>query len=192
MRRTEQLLAARQSACGLQAVYIRGLSIDVLLCIRRKQEDRAGSNTFCGGHRECLSLVFGSFGSELSACSHYRSIRNCMYFYLLKRCGCGYENKYQTTRALISKPATITHSTQSSPFPPSPSITPLPPFPYTQPQFLNWKFGRSLEEEDLKLGYCMHFMRDTDITNLEWRYEGTCVMSEVVRGRATGCWSRVG
>lgn len=33
----------------------------------------------------------------------------------------------------------------------------------------------------------MHFMRDTDITNLEWRYEGMCEMSEVVRGRATGC-----
>ena len=42
-------------------------------------------------------------------------------------------------------------------------------------QFLNWKFGRSLEEEDLKLGYCMHFMRDPDMTNLEWRYEGMCV-----------------
>jgi len=39
-------------------------------------------------------------------------------------------------------------------------------------QFLNWKFGRSLEEEDLKLGFCMHFMQDPDITNLEWRFEG--------------------
>ncbi|EWM28510.1 hypothetical protein Naga_100131g1 [Nannochloropsis gaditana] len=37
--------------------------------------------------------------------------------------------------------------------------------------FLNWKFGRSLEEEDLKLGFCMHFMQDPDITNLEWRFE---------------------
>lgn len=39
-------------------------------------------------------------------------------------------------------------------------------------QFLNWKFGRSLEEEDLKLGYCMHFLPGVDMTNLEWRYEG--------------------
>jgi len=67
-------------------------------------------------------------------------------------------------------------------FPPSRHHSFHTPRPYTQPQFLNWKFGRSLEEEDLKLGYCMHFMRDTDITNLEWRYEGTCC----VPGRREG------
>lgn len=39
-------------------------------------------------------------------------------------------------------------------------------------QFLNWKFGSSLEEEALQVGFCMQFMPDADVTNLQWVYEG--------------------
>jgi hypothetical protein len=39
-------------------------------------------------------------------------------------------------------------------------------------QFLNWKFGSSLEEEALQVGFCMQFMPEADVTNLQWVYEG--------------------
>jgi hypothetical protein len=49
----------------------------------------------------------------------------------------------------------------------------------TAVQFLNWKFGPSLE--DLKLGFCMHFLPDAESTSLEWLYEGDCSNTGIAR-----------
>lgn len=37
-------------------------------------------------------------------------------------------------------------------------------------RFLNWKFGKTLEIQDLKIGLCMELIKDEDGTNMEWNY----------------------
>ena len=39
-------------------------------------------------------------------------------------------------------------------------------------KFLNWKFGKTLDEKDLKLGLCMELIKDENGTSMEWNYNG--------------------
>ncbi|CAM9700670.1 unnamed protein product [Phaeothamnion confervicola] len=39
-------------------------------------------------------------------------------------------------------------------------------------RFLNWRFGRSTDEEELQLGFCMQLIPDAACTHLQWNYGG--------------------